>query len=501
MSITGPGSITALNLAAQTNMFNQLNTLSQQLGTGDASQTYSGLGSQADVAVSLGAQLSAIGGYSTTGTTVSTTLTLAQSVLTQLNSAGSSVLQSINQEPAFSLNGNGQTATQQSAAGYLDQILSLLNTQVGNNYMFSGSALTQQSVASTSDILNGNGSQAGFTQVISERLQADEGVGNLGRLTIGGTAPNVTLSSDSSPFGFKLATVNSNLTGATVTGSPPSISVNLGSNPNPGDTISFGLTLPDGSSQTIALQATTASPPGTNQFTIGATANATATNLQAALTTAVSNLAQTALPAASAIAAANNFFSSDPPQRVNPGGPPPDFATATSLQNGTTANTVFWYTGENGATPARQTATAQVGPGMTIDYGMRANEQAISTLVGNVAVLAATTYSASDPNAQASYQDLTQSVTTNLDGPSGTQTIPDIEADLVNAQTEVANATTLNTQTQNTLQNMLQGIEGINQNQIGEDILTLQTNLSASMSVSARLAQISLVNFLSPSAG
>jgi flagellar hook-associated protein 3 FlgL len=501
MSITGPGSITAANLAAQTNMFNQLTTLSQQLGTGNASQTYSGLGSQADLAVSLGAQLSAISGYSTTATTVGTNLTVAQSVLTQLNTAGSSVLQAINQQPAFSLNGNGQTPTQQSAAGYLDQILSLLNTQVGNNYMFSGSALTQQSVASASDILNGNGAQAGFTQVMSERLQADEGVGNLGRLTIGGVAPSVTLSSDASPFGFKLATVNSNLTGATVTGSPPSISVNLGSNPNPNDTISFGLTLPDGSSQTITLQATTASPPGANQFTIGATATLTAGNLQTALTTAVSNLAQTALPAASAMAAANNFFSSYPPQRVNGGGPPPNFATATALQNGTTANTVFWYTGENGALPARQTATAQVGPTMTIDYGMRANEQAISTLVGNVAVLAAATYSASNPNAQASYQALTQSVTTNLDGPPGTQTVPDIEADLANAQTEVANATTLNTQTQNTLQNMLQGIEGINQNQIGEDILTLQTNLSASMSITARLAQISLVNFLSPSTG
>ena len=30
MSITGPGSITALNLAAQTGMFNQLNTLAQE---------------------------------------------------------------------------------------------------------------------------------------------------------------------------------------------------------------------------------------------------------------------------------------------------------------------------------------------------------------------------------------------------------------------------------------------------------------------------------------
>ena len=366
--------------------------------------------------------------------------------------------------------------------------------------MFSGSALNQPSVAGTSDILNGNGAQAGLTQVISERLQADEGTGNLGRLTIGGTAPNVTLSSDGSPFGFKLAGVNSTLTGATVAGSPPSISVNLGSNPNSGDKIAFDLTLPDGSSQTITLQATTTSPPGTGQFTIGASANATATNMQAALTSAVSNLAQTALPAASAIAAADNFFSSDPPQRVNPGSPA-NFATATALQNGTTANTVFWYTGENGSTPALQTATAQVGPTMTIAYGMRANQQAISTLVANVAVLAATTYSASDPNAQTSYQALSQSVAANLDGKAGTQKITDIEANLANAQTTVANATTLNTQTQNTVQNMLQGIEGVDQNKIGEQILTLQTNLSASMSITARLAQLSLVNYLSPSSG
>ncbi len=48
---------------------------------------------------------------------------------------------------------------------------------------------------------------------------------------------------------------------------------------------------------------------------------------------------------------------------------------------------------------------------------------------------------------------------------------------------------------------MLQGIEGVDQNKIGEDILTLQNNLSASMSVTARLAQLSLVNYLAPSTG
>ncbi len=508
MSITGPGSLTAATLTAQNNMFNQLNTLSEQLATSEAAQTYSGLGSQAGLALALNAQLSALNGYSSTATTVGTTLSIAQSVLGELSDISSSVAQSISDQGTFSLDGDGQTSIQESAASYLDQIISLLNTQVGSNYLFSGSATNEPSVASTDEILNGNGAQAGLTQVIADRAQAD-GVGALGRLEIpavasGSSTVSVSQDAAGSPFGFQLTSVNSSLTGATVTGpsgtSPPSISIDLGSNPNAGDSISFDLTLPDGSSQTITLQATTSSPPGTNQFTIGSDADATASNLQAALTSAVSNLADTALPAASAIAAANNFFSI-PPQIVDATGSPPDYATATSLTDGTSANTVMWYTGGNSSTPALQTATAQVGPSLTVDYGLQANEPAIVSLLANVAVLAATTYSASDSNAQASYDALSQSVEANLGGQSGTQSISDIEAQIANAQTTVQNATTINTQTQNTLENMLQGIDGVNENQIGEQILTLQNTLSASMSATARLAQLSLVNYLAPVTG
>jgi hypothetical protein len=425
-------------------------------------------------------------------------LTVAQSVLSQLDGSRSSVIQAVGQKGTFALNGNGQTTTQAAAASQLGEILSLLNTQVGNNYIFSGSATTTPSVASSDEILNGNGAQAGLVQVINERLQADVGTGS-GRLVVGGAGSSVSLADDSatSPFGFKVSSITSNLTGATVTSSsPPSVAVNLGANPNAGDTIAFGLTLPDGSSQTITLQATTDSPPGANQFTIGANATATAGNLQTALSGAIASLAQTALPAASAIAAANDFFNSNPPLRVS-GAP----ASSTSLVAGTPANTVFWYTGESGATPVRQTALAQVGPSTTIAFGMRANEQAITSLVANVAVLAATTYSPSDPNAQTSYQALSQQVAANLDGPPGTQQINDIAADLVNAQTTMSNATNLNTQTQTTLTDMMQSIDGVNQNQIGEQILTLQNSLSASLSVTARLAQLSLVNYLAPSTG
>ncbi len=501
MSITGPGSITAANVQAVTNMNNQLDELSAELGTGQATQTYSGLGSQAGLALSLSAQLAALNGYSSTATTVGTTLSIAQAALTGIDSTANTVQQSLEQPEAFNLDSSGQTPTQESAASALDQIVSLLNTQVGNNYIFSGSAVNQPAVASTDVILNGNGAQAGLTQLTSERQQADLGVGNLGRLSLATATSTMTVSQDGSPFGFQLGSVNSSLTGATVTGptgTPPSVSVAIGATPpNVGDTIQFDLTLPDGSSQTITLTATNASPPGANQFTIGATAGATATNLQTALTSALGNLAQTALPAASAIAAADDFFNSDPPQIV--AGPP--YNTSMSLVSGTPANTVFWYTGENGAAPALQTAVAQVGPSTTVAYGMRANEPAISNVLASVAALAATTFSASDPNAQTSYDALSQKVVANLTPQSGTQSVADIEADIANAQTTVTNVSNLNTQTQTTLTGMLQGMEGINQDQIGEQILALQNSLSASMSVTARLAQLSLVNYLAPVSG
>src|SRR5579863_10179591 len=230
MSITGPGSITAASVAAQNNMMTQLNTLGEELASGQVAQTYSDLQSQAGVALALNAQLSAINGYSNTASTVGTTLTVAQSVLTQLGSAGTALQQAIDAQTSFTLNNNGQTTTQATAAAQLDNILSLLNTQVGDNYIFSGSGTDQPSVASASDILNGNGAQAGLIQVINERQQADLGVSGLGQLT----------------------GVNSSLTGATVTGPsgpPATVTVTLASNPKPGDSIQFQLTLPNGSTQ------------------------------------------------------------------------------------------------------------------------------------------------------------------------------------------------------------------------------------------------------------
>jgi flagellar hook-associated protein 3 FlgL len=498
MAISGIGTGGALasqNTQALVNLQNQLNQLTQQLSTGQKSQDYAGLGTQAGLTVGLDAQLSALTGYGNAISLAGTNISIAQNALSQIGTMSNDVVQAVNVPSNFTLDNNGQTTAQSGAVSQLDAVLAALNSQAAGNYLFSGSAVNQPSVASTDAILNGNGAQAGLKQVIAERAQADIGTSGLGRLLIPAAAGNtVSISDDvaTSPFGFKLAGITSNLAGATVSGAPPSMSVTLGSNPNNGDTIQFNLTLPDGSSQTVALQATTASPPGANQFTIGTNATMTAGNLQAALTTAVTKLAQTALPAASAIAAANDFFNSNPPQRV--AGPP--FGSATALVNGTSANTVMWYTGDNTSTPARSTALAQVGPSTTIAYGLRANEPALSNIVANIAVLAATSYAPSNPNASASYAALTQRVAGNLSGQPGTQQLSNIQGDLANAQTTIKNAQSVNQQTQNTLTNMLQQIENVSPDQVGAQILTLQTNLQASMEVTGLLSKLSLVNFL-----
>ena len=179
------------------------------------------------------------------------------------------------------------------------------------------------------------------------------------------------------PFGMKLNAVTSSLTGATVAGpagTPPAIIVDLPVNPNAGDKVKFTFDMPDGTTEVIELTASTNTPPKAGEFTIGATSDVTATNLQTALTTAVGKLANSALVAASAFAASDNFFNSSPPLRVT--GPPP-FDAATTQTAGTPANTVSWYTGETGTDPARGTSVARIDQSITVQYGARANEQAL----------------------------------------------------------------------------------------------------------------------------
>src|ERR1700733_9037111 len=392
MAINSIGSSTSLLGQSIANIKNQLNTLQVQVATGEKSTTYSGMGTGEGFAIAARAQLANITGYQNTITNVGTTISAANTALQALATSSSDVETAAN-SASQTLNSNGQTAGQVTAISQLSSMLSVLNTQAGNGFIFSGAATNTPSVATADAILNGNGAQAGLTQVISERQQADLGTSpDLGRLTVSSpTTTSVSLAQDSSPFGMKLSAVSSTLTGATVTGragTPPAISVDLGTtNPNPGDQLNVTLSMPDGTTQSIQLTATTTSPPPTGSFLIGATPAATAANLQTALQTSINTVANTSLVAASAMEASSNFFD-QPPQRVSVT-PPGTFATATSLVAGTSANTVSWYTGGTTTGSARATQVAQIGPEQTVNYGIQANEQGIASQLQAIAAFAA----------------------------------------------------------------------------------------------------------------
>jgi flagellin-like hook-associated protein FlgL len=273
------------------------------------------------------------------------------------------------------------------------------------------------------------------------------------------------------------------------------MSVALGAtNPNPGDQLNLTFNMPDGTTKTVQLTATTTSPPPSGSFTIGTTPAATASNLQTALTSSISTVANTTLVASSAMAASSDFFDS-PPLRVS--GPP--FNTATSLVNGTSANTVFWYTGGGATTPgsARGSQVAQIASGQTVQYGLQANEQGISSQLQAIAAFAAFSTTASNPNATAQVSALSNSVTQALSTQqSGQQSIEDIQSDLANVQATMSSVTSQQTQAQTTLQSLVSNIETVSSDQVASQILALQTNLQASYQTTSMLSQLDLVKYL-----
>lgn len=494
MTTSSIGSAPNLLISSLVDMRAQFDDLQRQLSTGQKSDTYAGLGVGSGLTVGLNAQLSAIASYDNGIDTAMTRVNLAQQVLTSMTSTAGSVRTALVQANGADSQFSTVQAQAQSA---LQQLLGVLNTQAGNRYLFSGRATDTPAVASYDAIMNGDGARAGLKQLIAERNQADLGADGMGRLAVSSPAAGtVAVTEDAGPFGFKLASVNSNLTNATVAGpagSPAALSVAFGGQPNEGDSISVDLTLPDGSTQTLTLTATTQSPPGANQFSIGADPTATAANLQSALGGAIGTLAGGALKAASTVKATDDFFAADannPPPRV--AGPPFDTATATTP--GTAADTVIWYTGETTSDPARASASVRIDPGLSVSYGLRANEDGIRSLLAGVAALAAAPAPA---GVSSDYtQALGQRLLPALNGSAPGQTIADIQADLAGAQSSMQSMKSQHQQTTQTLTDMLQQITGVSNEEVGAKLITLQTKMQASMQTTAMLLQTSLVNYL-----
>jgi len=607
-------------LGAQVRNINQqLTDLSTQLSTGKLSQNYSGMGANEGFAIASRAQLSNISAYTDTITNVNVNINLANTALQSMTAIRNTV-QTGAASTAQDLNVYGQTVAQNTAAAQFGAMIGVLNTQSGNRYLFSGTAVNTQSVANADDIINGTTTQAGLKTVMAERQAADLGANGMGRLVQSQpTATSVKVAEDSatSPFGLKIAAVSSTLTGATLTGpsgSPVSFSVDLnGANPNDGDKLSVKFTLPDGTTEQIDLTATTATPVPQGSFAIDTTTPAnTAANLNSALSTAIQKLANTSLVAASAMVAGDNFFNTESSATAttaahNQAAPPAPVTGATALSgtapsdsispgfsngdkitvNGTTltfgvdinttdsiqtlltkidqitgtskpstihggvitintddaaslnisstnttalntlgfssspitatqpplrvgsspassattlvngsANTVKWYTGNNGPGSARSTAVARVDDSITVQYGAQADEDAIRRQLQAVAVFGTFSTSPTGQYSGGQVSALSQRVAQALTQQPGQQRIEDIQTDIAMAQNTMKDATTRQTQAKAQLQTIIDQAESASPDQVASEILALQNALQASYQTTSKLAQLSLVKFL-----
>jgi flagellar hook-associated protein 3 FlgL len=487
----------------------QFNTLQTQLSSGLKSSTLSGLGSSLSSDLNVRSQLSQIGSYDTNINTVNLRLNTINSVLSSLGSVKAAAVTASN-PGVYGTNNINLTTAPAQAQQELDQVLSSLNTDLNGHYLFGGGVVDKPPVGTMDTIMNGSGSLAGFKTVAAQRLQADEGTNNMGRLTLSTTTDTTTLAQDNSNFGYTpTAVATSDPSAVTVTqptGTPPSLSVQFTSPPAAGDTVGITLGLPDGTSTSLTMTAVTGTPANPGEFQIGADPATTAANFQTALTSSIQGATPSTLAAASNYAAANNFFngSGESVQRVaiDPG--TNSYATATGFESAaqTASDTVQWYTGENSATDARSSVTTKVDSTASVSYGVEANEEGFTNLVRSLAVQSIQTYPTTDAATTAASQ-------AKFDAVAGGQTsmlseaddstpgsLTSIGVDLGLAQSTLKNLSDQHASYSTQLQDIVANAENADPNEVASQILQVQTQLEASYSVMSMVSQLQLANYL-----
>lgn len=502
-SYTGLNGSQSLRLTAQRQL---LSELTQQETTKLKSTTYEGISNRSAV-LSFKQKIAQNESYQSTITSIDTRLKVVGNSIDSMMSLSNSVSSELGTN-GFQLTASGKTAEQVAASNALEAYVSTLNTDVDGVYVFGGKSSDVSPVVDVDTMLNGDGLRAGYNTVKDQRLQADLGSNGLGRLTLSSSGSTVTLAEDGThSFGMKLTSATSTLSNVTVSGpsgTPASLSLNVAGQPTAGQAIELTLTQPDGSTSKITLTAKDASATttikdaadgSTGTFEIGATAADTAANIQAALQKAVTAKAKTDLTAASAVEAANNFFDTangGTPMRV--AGPPYD--TATSLVAGTSSDTVTWYRGTNDSNSSRLDAQARVEDGLSVNYGVRANEGAFTSQIKQLAVLSTMDVSGGTDTDQALYTSMVDRTKGPLEATTGNDSLQSVAAEIAGAQSAAKSANDRMTVASNTYQTAVDTAMVVDDTELAVKLTSLQTQIEASYKASAILYKLSLTSYL-----
>jgi len=542
------------NMSLLSTMRQQLEDMQRQLATGQKADTYGTLGSGRTQSISFRSKISEINGYLQNTDVLNMRISLLDKGMGRLEDIPSEASAAIDPN-TYNIDSTGTTTGQKGAKIALNEVIGLLNSEADGRYLMSGKTTDTKPVVSTNDMLYGTSGKYGLQKVVKERYTADLGTNKLGRLdlatatgAIAGDTVTVTRqgATPSAEFGYKLSSASASTTDAThikltptagtdSAGKPVTTSygIQFGANLQAGDSVSLELQNPDGTKSTVKLTGTLTSPPGEGQFTIAQTGSpatvdvaATATNFQNQLNESLKTETKTTFQAASMMRAADTFFDTaggGKPQRVDVIDPTNDtqLATATGLRDGTDTDTVAWYAGYNAAidptdttTSPRNDVTARVDSNITVGYGVRANESAYAQTVRSLAVMTIAEFdpkagTLGDTNAttdaqrqqnlkveKSRYTALASRVDGVLAFADGSQKPTDIHTEIAVSGNVAKSAADRQTNSKTTLQVMLDGVEGINKEELTAQILTLQTRMNASYTTSMMLNNLSLLNYM-----
>jgi flagellar hook-associated protein 3 FlgL len=495
----------SINTDRMLSLRTQLDDLQRQLGTGMRADNYADLGSSRSTSLAFRAERAALDGFQEAIQRTEVTFSIMSETLERLDAiAGEMKGDAI---PATFVIENGERTTAQVASEFrFFETVTLLNTDVEGQFLFSGLSGDVKPLADAADIMDGSGGRDGFKQVLDERQLADLGgtlsdpqlTGRLDLATLGAVTSITEAGGD--VFGFQLDTAagaSSSSAAITTTGPagvPEALSFEVTGPVAVGETVRFAVTMPDGTRQDITLTAANNLADGDNVFEIDADPAITAANIGTAIGNVIDELARTELVAASAVRAGQDFFDNNPPLRVVPD-VTDGLAGATSAAADAT-NTVIWYQGEDGPLDARLTNTTRVDESVQVAYGARANEAALRTTLRELAVFAAQTFDVDDPSSANRYAAVSARTRANLDDTSGANLPRSILLEVGTASTRMEATKERHIATRAVYNDILEGTDGITQEEVAAKLLNIQTRLEATYSVTAIMRDLSLVNFL-----
>lgn len=544
------------NMSLLSTMRQQLEDMQRQLATGQKADTYGTLGAGRTQSITFRSKISEINGYLQNTDVLNMRISLLDKSMGRLEDIPSEASAAIDPN-TYNIDSTGTTTGQKGAKIALNEVIGLLNSEADGRYLMSGKTTDTKPVVGMNEMLYGTGSKYGLQKVVTERYTADLGTGKLGRLDLGTATgavagDTVTVTRQGTPpsaeFGYKIASASASTTDVTHIALTPTTGVDsagktvntaygiqFGTNLQAGDSVSLELENPDGTKSTVKLTGTLTSPPGEGQFTIAQDTSttpptvdiaATATNFQNRLKDSLTTETKTTFQAASMMRASDTFFdtaSGGKPQRVDVTDPTDNnlLATATGLRDGTDTDTVDWYVGYNAtidpndtATSPRNDVTARVDSNITVGYGVRANEAAYAQTVRSLAVMTIAEFdpkagTLGDTNAttdaerqqnlkveKSRYSALASRVDGVLAFADGSQKPTDIHTEIAVSGNVAKSAADRQTNSKTTLQVMLDGVEGINKEELTAQILTLQTRMNASYTTSMMLNNLSLLNYM-----